>query len=233
MSNMGEIKSLRNGNTGVGYTYEESLSLDENNRKDADFESMLEVKTFRAPAKSKLTLFTLSPVDKVNGGSVMRSYLNKFGSTSSRSGSLSLHTTIKAGRRNTYKKKLRFSVQVDREHEIFRIVVEDFKTGALLDDSVSYDFHEISTALERKLKLLALTGARVRKDSNGEYFTYLCPVIYKLKSFEQFVSVFEKGDIVLDVRIGTYVDGRPHDHGTAWRITHRKLKEIFYVVELD
>lgn len=36
--------------------------------------------------------------------------------------------------------------------------------------------------------------------------------------FERFVDLINRDKVLVDIRIGQYADGRPHDHGTAFRI---------------
>lgn len=46
-------------------------------------------------------------------------------------------------------------------------------------------------------------------------------------NFKRFVKLLESGDIVIDIRIGQHLDGRPHDHGTGFRIKLNKLDRCF------
>ncbi len=46
-------------------------------------------------------------------------------------------------------------------------------------------------------------------------------------NFENFVKLLKEGDILVDIRIGQYPDGRPHDHGTGFRVLPDKLEFCF------
>ncbi len=56
---MGFVQSLRKGSTGVGYTFEELLGIEENNIALPDIENV-EIKTHRENTNSMLTLFTFN-----------------------------------------------------------------------------------------------------------------------------------------------------------------------------
>ena len=46
-------------------------------------------------------------------------------------------------------------------------------------------------------------------------------------NFENFFNLLKEGTILVDIRIGQYQDGRPHDHGTAFRVLPDKLDLCF------
>ena len=59
--NMGWIKSMRNGPTGVGYTFESLLGKCEDSLACPDFYG-IEVKTHRKNSKSNINLFNCNPI---------------------------------------------------------------------------------------------------------------------------------------------------------------------------
>jgi len=46
-------------------------------------------------------------------------------------------------------------------------------------------------------------------------------------NFDNFVHLLREGVILVDIRIGQYPDGRPHDHGTGFRVLPDKLDLCF------
>ncbi len=46
-------------------------------------------------------------------------------------------------------------------------------------------------------------------------------------SFRRFVALLKQGVIKVDVRIGQYPSGKPHDHGTGFRVLPGKLDLCF------
>ena len=45
--------------------------------------------------------------------------------------------------------------------------------------------------------------------------------------FENFLKLLREGTLLVDIRIGQYPDGRPHDHGTGFRIMPDRLDQCF------
>lgn len=46
-------------------------------------------------------------------------------------------------------------------------------------------------------------------------------------SFDNFLKLLREGTILVDIRIGQYLDGRTHDHGTGFRVFPDKLDLCF------
>lgn len=228
---LGWLPSMRNGNTGVGYTYETMFGIKENNSKKADLFDCIEVKAHRLPAKSMLSLFTLSPKNQKQSASHL---LSQFGQPNIKTHTKSLHTTIRGYRQNTYKKKYRFSLNVCHESERVIIEVRCIESGELLSEDTYYHFSEIEKAT-KKIQNLMLVGAKTRRVNGEEQFQYVLPKLYKAKPFDVILDLIEQGIICLDIRIGVYRSGKNvgkvHDHGAAFRIRHRHLNELF--VRLD
>ena len=45
--------------------------------------------------------------------------------------------------------------------------------------------------------------------------------------FDNFIKLLNDGKILVDIRIEQYPDGRPHDHGTGFRVFPGKLDLCF------
>jgi len=45
--------------------------------------------------------------------------------------------------------------------------------------------------------------------------------------FDNFLRQLQEGAILVDIRIGEYPDGRPHNHGTGFRVLPDKLDLCF------
>ncbi len=52
---------------------------------------------------------------------------------------------------------------------------------------------------------------------------------YLLSGFDfvNFLKLLSEGVVLVDIRIGQYPDGTPHDHGTAFRVVPDKLDLCF------
>ncbi len=60
INNMGYVKALRKGNTGIGYTFENLIGLEETNIPIPDIGGRVEIKTTRKDSSSLVTLFTFN-----------------------------------------------------------------------------------------------------------------------------------------------------------------------------
>jgi hypothetical protein len=209
------IKTHRTGNTGIGKTLEDELSIKENNVPGPNG-FKLELKSTRKNSKSMLTLFTKSPLPK-KANSVL---LNKFGYPSKRgNGKKELHTTINAVAFNTLKGKEGFKIKICNDK------IEILTTNGA---SIGYwDKESLQKSFERKLPRLMYVKADVRGKGLEEEFWFNEAWVLKGFDFKNFLRLIGEGTIFVDIRIGQYNDGRAHDHGTAFRVFPDKLELCF------
>ena len=66
----------------------------------------------------------------------------------------------------------------------------------------------------------------MRKGSE-ESFHYNEAYLLSGFSFKRFTELLQSEDILTDIRVGQYHDGRPHDHRTGFRIQPGKLDLCF------
>src|SRR3989338_5785151 len=99
------VQSMRKGDTGIGYTLESLLGINENNVPLADLGDV-ELKAYRKDSGSMLTLFTCEP--KPPGGDRDKMLLKEFGYPSEKKGrSRELYCTINATRFSNQDLRLR------------------------------------------------------------------------------------------------------------------------------
>lgn len=203
----GFVASLRSHNTGVGHTLEQFLGLKENNISLPDL-GELELKSQRLESVSLITLFTKKPDDVLNS-----KLLGQFGYPRKRDGLKVLHQTITAGRTN----KQGFKIQSTGR----RLTI--LKNHAYV---FSYDVRKLKALFEKKFgKGVLLVLATSTKNKNGaESFHYQEAYILKRGSFESLLK-----HLFYDIRIGRYPDGRPHDHGSAFRVKKTDLRAVFKI----
>ena len=65
------------------------------------------------------------------------------------------------------------------------------------------------------------------KEKGIEFFEYKKALLAKGISSERIISLLNEGKILVDIRIGTYPDGRIHNHGTGFRIKPIYQQELF------
>ncbi len=212
---MGYIKTHRAGNTGIGKTLEDLLGIEENNIPGPNAR-MIELKSARKNASSMLTLFTKSPLPP-KANSVL---LEKFGYESRRGNHRKeLHTTVSAREFNTLKGRPGFKIIIEEER--LNLVTAN-------NEIVGYwDKDTLKKSFERKMPKLLYVKADSRGSGSNEEFWFNEAYLLSGFDFENFVRLLKEGTILVDIRIGQYPDGRPHDHGTGFRVLPAKLDLCF------
>ena len=74
---------------------------------------------------------------------------------------------------------------------------------------------------------LLYVKADTMKNGSEESFHYNEAYLLSGFRFKRFTELLQAEDILADIRIGQYPDGRPHDHGTGFRIQPGKLDMCF------
>ena len=217
---MGFVKTHRSGNTGIGKTLEDLLDIDENNIAGPDGLTT-ELKAGRRNAASMLTLFTKSPQpSKINSILLQElGYPEKEGSLKK-----ILHTTINANTYNTLKggEGLKIAVKKDR------IEIDSPKLKHKPEIPTPYwDKTTLQERFEKKYVELLYVKADARGSGEDEEFHFNEAWIMKGFDFENFLKLLREGTLLVDIRIGQYPDGRPHDHGTGFRIMPDRLDLCF------
>lgn len=225
---MGFIKSNRKNNTGIGKTFEDYVGVVENNIDEPDLFGF-EIKSHREEASSYVTLFTKAPNFPPNANA----YLNRrYGIPYEENPQLNkLHTSMFANRYNTSNGLYSFRLINDERNGFIKIGIYDIKTMQLLDDNVGYSYDCISKILSKKLKDLFYVSAQRKYIGEDEYFYFNKAEIYNSPSLEKFIELMCGGLIMYDIRIGSYKSGRnygkPHDHGSGFRILEHNIKLLY------
>jgi len=215
IKNMGYIKTHRAGNTGIGKTLEDLLGIEENNIPGPNA-AMIELKSARKNVKTMLTLFTKSPLPP-KANSVL---LEKFGYESARGDKRKeLHTTVNAKEFNTIKGKPGFKIDIKKDC-VTLITIKGKVVGY-------WDKETLRKSFERKLPKLLYVKAETRGEGSDEKFWFNEAWSLSGFNFDNFVRLLGEGVILVDIRIGQYPDGRPHDHGTGFRVLPDKLDLCF------
>jgi hypothetical protein len=215
ISKMGWIRTHRAGNTGIGKTLEDLLGITENNIPGPNA-TMIELKSARKNASSMLTLFTKSP-SPPQANSIL---LEKFGYASTKKqGTKRLETTVNAIDFNTIKGRPGFKISIEKDR---------VNLVASSNEVVAYwDKETLKNSFERKLPKLLYVKAEARGKGSEEEFWFNEAWLLSGFNFNNFVKLLKEGVILVDIRIGQYPDGRPHDHGTGFRVFPDKLDLCF------
>lgn len=212
---MGFVKTHRSGNTGIGKTLEDLLGITENNVPGPDAR-MIELKSARKGSKSMITLITKAPLPP-KANSVL---LERFGYKPAKGkGRKELHTTVNAADYNTLKGKLAFKISI-RGDRITLVSVKKEILGYWGKETLRKSF-------ERKIPKLLYVEAESRGKGINEEFWFNEAWLLRGFDFKNFIDLLKKKMGFVDIRIGQYPDGRPHDHGTGFRIFENKLELCF------
>ena len=213
---LGFVKTHRAGNTGIGKTLEDLLGIEENNFAGPDG-VLTELKSARKSAKSMLTLFTKSPLPK----SANSMLLQKYGYPSKKgNGNKELHTTVNAISFNTLKGKIGFKIGIKSDK--IEII------GQKKESDVPYwDKETLKERFETKYHQLLYVKADSRGKGENEEFHFNEAYLLHGFDFDNFIKLLSEGTILVDIRMGQYQDGRPHDHGTGFRVFPDKMDQCF------
>lgn len=228
VKNRGFVPSNRKHNTGIGKTFEDYIGVVENNIDEPDLLGY-EIKSHREESASYITLFTKSPNFPPRANSYLR---DNYGTPYENNPELKrLHTSMFASKFNTYGDKYSFRLINDREHKVIRIGIYNLKSKELIDDTVGYTYDCLEKVLKKKLKDLFYVSAERKFENGKELFFFNKAEIYSNPTLSKLLEMIDTGLIMFDIRIGSYQSGRnfgkPHDHGSGFRIMESNLRLLF------
>ncbi len=214
INSMGFVKTHRSGNTGIGKTLEDLMGIKENNFSSPDL-GEIELKSARKSAKSMLTLFTKSPSPK-SANSVL---LNRFGYVG-KNNKKELHTTVKFGELNKIKDKNGFKIDINKNSGNIDLVTANSEIVGSWDKTI------IEKHFQKATKVLYVL-AENKGSHEQELFWFNEAILLSEFSFERFIELIKSGKILIDIRIGQYPNGNPHDHGTGFRVKPTDLSNCY------
>ena len=232
VKDMGWIESRRSNNTGIGKTFEDYIGVKENNIDEPDLFGF-EIKSHRAVSQSYVTLFTKSPSYPQKANSYLK---DNFGEFYPNSQLKRLHTSIFANSYNNCLRKFSFRLINDKPNKKVYISIIEKNSKTLLDQTVYYTYNDIEKALTKKLKNLFLVYADSRyNENNKEEFLFKSAIIYTNPSINKFLDMLDNGEIMYDIRIGSYKngknEGKTHDHGSGFRIKECNIYKLYETME--
>lgn len=221
LSKAGFVKSLRKGNTGVGYTLETILGIKENNEGEPDFifkETPIELKSQREHSSSNVTLFTFEPPRGTKKDFVDLKLLRRFGYIAK--GRKNLYITMRFGEFN----QQGFGLDITNGH----LLIIHKEVGLIWDYPLDYLIGKIRKKLSHKLLVVT---AKSKEESGKEYFHYLKANFYSHVTENGFIELIKNKDIVVEFRmhIGVRSNGNEwaRNHGTPFRINLRNIDKLF------
>ena len=227
---LGYVPSHRKHHTGIGKTFEDYVGVVENNQDEPDLAGF-EIKTHRKESNSYVTLFTKAPsFPKGANAYLNEKYGEPYTEPKEKVGLNKLHTSVFANTYHTFADKLSFRLINDREERTIRIGIYDLEYQ-LIDDIAGYNYDVLEKTLKKKLHNLFYVSAERRHKGDIEEFYFNKAEIYTEPSFAKFLDLLDEGRIMFDIRIGSFPNGKSHDHGSGFRILQPHIKELYHTKE--
>lgn len=218
----GFVRTLRSGDTGIGYTLETMLGIAANSSQAPDYKG-IELKAKRSRAgvgKNRSTLFSkvpnwqLSPVGSAKGLLDLRGYLDK-------NDRLALYHTLSANRPNS----LGLALDINSENDWLRQLYIDPASGAEVHD-VTWELPVLKRDLAAKHQQTFWIKAKCRGKGENEEFHYVEVQHTRSPLTANFTALVEAGVITVDYALhkkGT----RVRDHGYLFKIHPDNLGALF------
>lgn len=215
VNNMGWVKSLRDGDTGIGYTFETLIGIEENNDKKADFKG-IEIKCKQiknAAANGKINLFQQAPIWTIKESAANR--IRRIG----QQGLDSLYSCYSQVTTNKNNLGLFLETGIS-SHQI-----DLFKDAGHIGYWPNID---IESRLLEKHARSVFVKAEVKGNKSGQKFFYKEMIYCEKPNIHRFLDLLKKRQIVFEFTMSEKADGKIRNHGYPWRLINEELlTELF------
>lgn len=226
IKNMGWIKSLRKGPTGIGYTFETLLGKEEDSFCSPDYYGF-EIKTHRTKSSSYIGLFNYDPI---GDHSYQLKYIyDKYGYCSTKNRKLKvLNTSVYSNYIRDVGINYKFSLQVDEVNNKVLLLVFD-RLGNFIENNSYWSFDVLKEKLYKKMQYLAYIEADSKYINGCEYFKYTKICFFKLRDFDTFIILLKKGKIRVNFKVSAPTDTSQviNSHGTSFCIKSEDLNLLY------
>jgi hypothetical protein len=214
----GYVTTLRSGSTGIGYTLETLLGLEENNHPAGDFQGM-ELKAYRdgegaLDDKEKMNLFLKEPkwLDGLKSADriVAYGYVDK-------NGRAAMYSTVTV-KENSHG----FRFEPDEPNRKLFLVFKGKRIAF-------WSFATLQQRLTEKHSEAAFVAAKTRGKGKGEQFYYHTVTWCSRPSMDALLPLIRARDVMLELRMHVKDNGGTRNHGTAFRVHKNKLPELYAV----
>lgn len=218
----------------IGDTLESLLSVETNNRNDADIDGLIEIKS-KGESRTLDTLFTLRP--RFDGTAIaelepkdrsrVSAFTRYYGYESERHpGQSSLYITI--GSENAPQNNHGFYLDVDDNTGVVNLMRQD-PTSKKTEITAFWTFAALKKQLNDKHPSTLWVSAKERMNGNMLQFKYTEIEFSRSPQFMTFLSLIKAGIVTYDwrgytTREGTYAG---KNHGNAWRIKPSAKSDLF------
>lgn len=216
VSARGFVKTLRLGDTGVGYTLETLLEIPENNSPRGDFQGM-EIKAYRDSEtefddQDKMNLFLKEPewLDGLTTAERIQQYGYK-----DPNGRQAWYLSV-TSRRN----EANLQLVVTGQHDVLELHRNELPIAR-------WSLEVLEQRLQEKHAHSVFVGAESRGKGADEEFWYKTVTWCQEPSAKRLLELTASGDIIVELRMHLRPDDSARNHGTAFRIRKHKLQTLF------
>jgi hypothetical protein len=211
IASKGWVKSMRSGDTGIGYTLETLLGISANSNRAPDFKG-IEIKSHRLGKSGRITLFSKTP-DWNNYSRVQ--LLDEHGSLD-KNDRWSIYTSIYGNHESTSGWKLE---HYENEERLYVM-----RHGVKV---VFWPISVIREALQNKHRKSLFVFAERRGSKETEEFKYVRATYAENSSYDKLTELILSGKVCHDFAMHRREDGSVKDHGFLFRINAENVTDIF------
>ncbi len=214
----GFVKTLRPGSTGIGYTLETLLKIEENNSPRGDLLGM-EIKAYRDDEKQfddheKMNLFLKEPIWADGKKSAER--IQDYGYVDA-NGRQAWYQSV-----TSRKNERQLVLRIDRASKSLNLLHKGLVIGR-------WSFDVLQKRLLEKHSEAVFVAAEVRGKGRAEEFHYQTVTYCARPSVSRFLKLVDSGDVILELRMHVKESGGARNHGTAFRVRKHRLVDLYDV----
>ena len=231
---IGWIKERIKGLGSCGYTFERLLEKEKDDFPVPDYHD-IEIKVMNDNTKTNLHLFNLTP----DGDYLfpIKRILDEIGCPEKEDNTKrKFYQTLNTIEYNKLIFGRKAKINVNYEEEKVELIVLNNKNEDI-NIGVSWSFDYLKERLELKLKYLAFVRVSSTIICGEGYYHYHKINFYKLRGFNTFIDLIDKGIIEITFKIGTHKTGnkigKVYDHGTDFSIRVADIERLFEEIKIS
>ena len=215
----GFVRTQRTGSTGIGYTLETLLQIEENNSPGGDFLGM-EIKAYRGDElefsdSEKMNLFLKEPTWLDGRTSAER--VHQYGYRDEERNRQAWYQSVTSRPNDSL---LKFFVDHDR------MLVELHREDVAV---AQWTFDVLGKRLLEKHSETVFVAAETRGKGSDEEFHYQTVTYCAKPSVAKLIDLIESGDVILELRMHVKPTGGVRNHGTAFRVRKNRLVDLYAI----
>lgn len=221
VKSQGWIDTMRPGDTGIGYTFETLLGIEENNDQVADFQGIeikcKGMKDGEVTGSTKINLFQAGPTwsSQSNARDRIR-VLGRMGDD----GLYACYSQVTTAPNNL---------------GLLLNVVDLSSKIDLRKDTVElgyWSFSQLEARLTEKHSRTAFVKAKTRKVKNTPQFSYEELVYCDKPSIQRFIDLVSHRNIVFEFTMSEKPDGSIRNHGYPWRLIRSEFLDQLFAFQI-